>query len=514
MSVLGLDVGTSSCKAMVIDERGKTLAYTQRGYAMSAPHPGRLELDPAQLWHSVQSSIQEVAAAAAEDPISALSIATMGDSFVPVDGRGEPTGNYILASDTRSTRETEILVKELGYERIFEITGMPPHPINTLTKILWIKNNDPDSFARTAQYLCAEEFVVSRLGLPPTTSYSNACRTMAFDIVAGKWSAEMMGVVCLTEQAFPAAVPSGQVVGKVADPIANSLNLPKGVKVVSGGMDQACSALGAKAVHDGIIEDSLGTVEAISFTIDRSLLEEELRRGLLDGHYSINCHVLGDKYLIMALVLSAGSTLRWYSEEFGREATSLKNKALWNLPLPGEPLVPTRLIFLPYLAGSGTPTMNPLARGIVLGLDLGIHRDDLLRAILQGIVHEVSVNIDRLERLGIPIKEIRCVGGGSKSEYWLQLRADMLARPVVKMSQSEAAVIGAALLAGIGGSMWGSIEEAVEQVVREERVFEPNTRYQRFYRLQNKIYRELYEQTEELFHQYIKVVDSLDNGQS
>jgi xylulokinase len=235
---------------------------------------------------------------------------------------------------------------------------------------------------------------------------------------------------------------------------------------------------------------------------------------VLDGHYSINCHVLGDKYLIMALVLSAGSTLRWYSEEFGREATSLKNKALWNLPLPGEPLVPTRLIFLPYLAGSGTPTMNPLARGIVLGLDLGIHRDDLLRAILQGIVHEVSVNIDRLERLGIPIKEIRCVGGGSKSEYWLQLRADMLARPVVKMSQSEAAVIGAALLAGIGGSMWGSIEEAVEQVVREERVFEPNTRYQRFYRLQNKIYRELYEQTEELFHQYIKVVDSLDNGQS
>lgn len=512
MSVLGLDVGTSSCKAIVIDERGKALAYAQRGYAMSAPHPGRLEVDPDQLWHSVQSSIQEVAAAVTEDPISALSIATMGDSFVPVDGRGEPVGNYILASDTRSTRETEILVKELGYERIFKITGMPPHPINTLTKIFWIKNNDPECFARTAKYLCAEEFVVSRLGLPPSTSYSNACRTMAFDIENGKWSTDMMAVVGLSEESFPTAVPSGQAVGEVAGSIATSLNLPKGVKVVSGGMDQACSALGAKAVHDGIIEDSLGTVEAISFTIDRAFLDEELRRGLLSGNYSINCHVISNKYLIMALVLSAGSTLRWFCEKFGQETNSMREEIHWNLPLPDEPIVPTRLIFLPYLAGSGTPTMNPLARGIVLGLDLGINRDDLLKSILQGIVHEVSLNVDRLERLGIPIKEIRCVGGGSKSEYWLQLRADMLARPVVKMSHSEAAVIGAAVLAGIGGSMWGSLEEAVEQVVREERVFEPNPRYQQFYRLQNSIYRELYQQTVDLFHQYTSAVDSLDNG--
>jgi xylulokinase len=514
MSVLGLDVGTSSCKAIVIDEKGQVLAYAQRGYAMSAPYPGRLEVDPAQLWHAVQASIQEVAAAVTKDPISVLSIATMGDSFVPVDGRGEPVGNYILASDVRSTGETELLVRELGYERIFEITGMPPHPINTLTKIFWIKNNDPDSFARTAQYLCAEEFGVSRLGLSPTTSYSNACRTMAFDIKNEKWSVEMMGVVGLTEECFPAAVPSGQVVGEVPGSIATSLQLPKGVKVVSGGMDQACGALGVKAVRDGIIEDSLGTVEAISFTIERSVVDGQLRRNLLDGHYSINCHVIGDKYLIMALVLSAGSTLRWFGENFGRETTSMRGKGLWDLPLSDEGLVPTRLIFLPYLAGSGTPTMNPLARGILMGLDLGINRDDLLKAILQGIVHEVAINVNRLERLGVPIEEIRCVGGGSKSDYWLQLRADMLARPVLRMSQSEAAVVGAALLAGIGGGIWRSVEEALEYVVRVERVFEPHAQYQEFYQLQNKIYRELYQRTADLFHQYTAAVDSLDSWRS
>ena len=156
--------------------------------------------------------------------------------------------------------------------------------------------------------------------------------------------------------------------------------------------------------------------------------------------------------------------------------------------------------------------MDPFARGILMGLDLGIRKDDLLRGIHQGIVHEVSVNLDRLEELGVRIAEIRCVGGGSNSDYRLQLRADMLGRTVVRMQDSEAAVLGAAVLAGAGGSIWGSIDEGMEQVVREQRVFEPQPRYRRFYDAQSQVYRKLYRQSAGLFRQYATAVESLSDA--
>lgn len=512
MSILGLDIGTSGTKAIVIDEKGNMRARARKAYAMSTPAPGRLEIAPGELWDSVRSIVREVSSAAADDPISVLSIATMGDSFVPVDGHGEPTANFILASDSRSTREAEILVREIGYERIFEITGMPPHPINTLTKILWLKNREQDTFSRSAKYLCAEEFVVSRLGLPATTSYSNACRTMAFDIESNQWSTEMMRVVGIDADAFPAVLPSGEVVGDIPGSVAAGLNLGKGVKVVAGGMDQACSALGARAIAEGVIEDSMGTVEALSFTVDRKILNDEFRHGLLNGHYSVNCHVLSDKYLIMALVLSAGSTLRWFSEEFGQKTPPQGQKPDWDIPLSSEPPVPTRLIFLPHLVGSGTPNMDPLARGMLVGLDLGVKKEDLLRSILQGIVHEVGLNLERLEKLGVPLHEIRCVGGGSRSDYWLQLRADMLGRTVIKMRDSEAAVLGAAIVAGKGRGIWSSLEEAMDCVVREDRVFMPQKKYQRFYELQKEIFQDTSQRTAGLFRRWQSMLDSLDGS--
>ncbi|MBN1834282.1 MAG: hypothetical protein JW820_00460 [Spirochaetales bacterium] len=511
MSVLGIDIGTSGSKAIVIDEQGNKLGHAQRSYPMSCPAPGCLELDPAVLWESVEQVIREAASATAQDPVSVLSIATMGDSFVPVDARGAPVGNFILASDARSAREADTLSRELGYRRIYDITGMPPHPINTITKVLWLKNHEPEIFSRAAHFLCAEEFAVSRLGLPPTTSHCNACRTMAFDIQKLRWSEEMLAAVGLGEGSFAAAVPSGVVIGAVSDSVASSLGLPRGVKVVSGGMDQACSALGTKAVGQGIAEDSLGTVEALSFTVDRSVLTDELRGGLLEGHYSVNCHVISGKYLIMALVLSAGSTVQWFSRELGAEdASGDPDSGRDGRPSDREP-PPSRLLFLPYLAGSGTPSMDPFARGILMGLDLGIRRDDLLRGIHQGIVHEVSVNLDRLEELGVPISEIRCVGGGSNSDYRLQLRADMLGRTVVRMQDSEAAVLGAAVLAGAGASVWGSVHEGMEQVVREQRVFEPQARYRRFYDAQKQLYRKLRDHTSGLFREYAASLDYLND---
>ncbi|MCK4821640.1 hypothetical protein KA005_38095 [bacterium] len=509
MSILGLDVGTGGSKAVVVNEKGEVMAKAYRDYNLITPCPGWLELDARLLWDSVQSIIREVARNVKGDQISVLSLSTMGDSFVPVNKTGEPIGNFILASDGRSTAETEFLINEIGLERIFQITGMPPHPINTLTKVIWLKQHDPDTFSKAAKFLCAEEYVISRLGLTPTTSYSNACRTMAFSIEKLDWSQEMMDSAGINKGYFPEAIPSGNIIGEIPPLIASPIGLGIGVKVVSGGIDQACGSLGSNAISEGYIEDSMGTLEALSLTIDKTLFDGMLYRDLLNGHYSINCHVITGKYLIMALILSAGSILRWFRDTFLKEevqSAEKKRVSVYDLVLSKSTPDPTHLLLLPYFAGSGTPTMNPLANGIIMGLDLGVKKEDLIKAIFQGIAHEVALNLDYLEKIGVLIKEIRCVGGGSRSEFCLQLRADLLGKAVIKMRDSEAAVLGAAILAGVGIGVWGSVEEAAKYIAEEDKIFEPRSHYRKFYDTQKLIYRNLYEKVYDIFPHFESLI--------
>ena len=505
MSVLGLDVGTSGCKAIVVDERGIIKAKAYRDYRTIVPHPGHLEIKAYDIWDGVQSCIREVTQKAYPARITAMCLATMGDSFVAVDKEGEPVCNFILASDTRAIRETALLVKEIGREKIYTITGMPPHPINTLTKILWMKRHDGESFSRSAKFFTAEDFIISQLGVRPAMSHSNACRTMGFNIENREWSSEMLTAAGITEKQLSITVPSGSIVGEIPRTRASQCGLNSGVKVVAGGMDQACGSLGSDAIRNGQIEDSIGTVEALSLALNQEHIDQNLRHKLLEGHYSINAHVIPGKRLIMGLVMSACSILKWYGEMFleGDAAyAEAEGLNLFDYVLSQSSNDPVCLILLPFFVGSGTPSMNPLAKGVLFGLDLSINKRDVIKAIFQGIAHEVALNLDHLESLGIPIRDIKCVGGGAQSNYWLQVRADLIGKPVTRMKTHDAAVLGAAILAGVGTGVWESYQEAIGCTVCEDTLFETRQEFHNFYRSQKLLYRKLQPQLSDAYAQY------------
>ena len=502
-SVLGIDVGTTGTKAVVVEETGNVVARAYKEYSsLIVPRPGWLELDARQLWYAVCTVIREVTAISPHHHIAGLCLATMGDSFVPVNQKGEPLGNVILAADARSIAETDYLIQEVGHEKIYQITGMPPHPISTLTKVVWLKRHDLECFSKTHKFLCCEEYVINRLGLPPTTSYSNASRTLAFDIEKYTWSSEMLEAAEVSEEYFPRAVPSGTIIGEVPHATATELGLSDGVAVVAGGMDQACSFLGSNTLVDGDIQDSMGTVEAISIALDKTFIQKDIFHDLLRGHYSINCHVLPEKYFVMALVLSAGAILKWFKDTFLQEELRQAEKKgvnVYELLLEGASPEPTHLLLLPYFTGSGTPDMDPVATGVLMGLGLGSTKQDITKAIFQGIAHEIALNLGYLEQIGIPLEEMRCVGGGANSCYWLQMKADLLDKRVISFQDNEVAVLGAAILAGVGAGVWNSFEEATGTIVKTDKIFEPDKMYRHYYDEQKTIYRDLYRNVRTFF---------------
>ena len=469
MSVMGLDIGTSGCKAVAISREGLILGISHREYSFQSPRPGRLEIDPEVLWIAVCEAIKETTELCRKDPVESVCIATMGDSFVPLDGNGKPAGPFILASDNRSVDETAVLVDRLGKEKLFGLTGMPPHPINTITKIMWIKNNDRDMFEQSRMYLCCEDFIIERLTGKPATSYSSASRTMAFDVNTKEWSDEILSAADLNSDIFPEAVSSGSVVGTVTDDSAKNLFGNSGVKVVTGGMDQTCATLGADAYSEGRILNSMGTLEVLAPTIERKSIKGKLAEGLLERDFSVNEHVIPGKVLIMGLVINAGSIIRWFRNEFvsGSEKDFLKMFNGCN-----ERLTP--LIFFPYFSGRGTPCMDPDAVGMWWGIDFSTGKKELFQAVLQGITYESYKNLDSLKNLGIPVSSITCVGGSARSLDWLQMKSDLFGVPVRQNLNNDAAGIGAGILAGTAVGYWESLESAVALFSGKEKTLEPD----------------------------------------
>jgi xylulokinase len=492
MSVMGIDIGTGSCKSRVFAEDGTLLWHETASYTCTSPRPDRIELDPAILWRRVGTVIRRSARAVEDtDPVSVLAMATMGDSLVALGPDGAPLGPYIMYSDRRSAPQAARLARAIGAERVFAITGMPPHPMNTLTKILWLQENEPEVFRRASRFLCVEDFVMTRLGLPPTASHSTASRTMAFSIRECRWSEQMLGAARVPREKLAQTVPSGAIVGVIPRDAARGLGLREGVRVVAGGLDQACGILGADCASPGSVQDSMGTQEILAFTMPKAGFTPAARRRLLSGRYSVNSHVLPDAFMIMGMIINPGQALRWAARVLraapaggGRSLDALVEAALSGRP-------PTHVSFLPYVSGRGTPDMDAAASGAVLGLDLTVSGLDLLRAALQGIAYEAAINVDVMEGLGLAITRFRCVGGGACSDATLQLRSDVLGRKVARMRDLEAAAVGAAVLAGVGGGVWGSWKEAAALLNGEERSFLPRPEYADFYKRHRELHGEL-----------------------
>ncbi len=436
MSYLGIDIGTSGCKAVAFDRSGKPLASARRDYALLHPAPGRAELDSREVISACCEVIAEAAKGVAHDPVAAVGISSQGEAFTPVAADGSYLDNAMVSSDSRAGEEIEPFVAGFGLDRLYRITGHTPSPLFSLFKLLWLKRNRPEIWKKSNRFLCFEDLLEQRLGVEPALGWPLAGRTMLFDVKNHVWSPEILEVLGLDAKKLARPLQSGSVAGVIPDRVASELGLPRGVKIVTGGHDQTIGALGAGVVEPGSAMYAAGSVECLCPVIPQLTLSEELcRNNLCCYDYSVP-----GAYSSVAYSLTGSNLLQYFKENFAGEV----NYDQLVRQLPAEP---SRLLALPYFTPSGTPYFDQSTPGAVLGWRLSTSRGELLKALMEGIALEMKLNLELLERSGIRITRLIATGGGSRLRQLVQLKADVLNRPIETIEVGEAGCLGAARLA-------------------------------------------------------------------
>ena len=488
MSLLGLDVGTTGCKAVVFDEEGRILGQGYREYPLIYPQPGWIELDSNVVWEGLVAATRE-AVSGVEDPVQALSVACQGEACTAVAADGSVLDRAIVTFDSRTVSLIEEAEALLGRDRVFRTSGQPLHPMGTLLKVLWVKRNRPDIYQRTWKFLCYGDFVLHQLGVPPVIDYSMAARTMAFDLASGQWSNDLLSAVSVDSSMFAEPQPSGTVVGTVSPEVAEVLGLPAGVKVVTGGHDQPCGAFGAGVVESGVGLYATGTVECVTTAL------AEFGVGLGAQGYPCYPHVVPGLFVTLAFNFTGGALLRWYRDTFGyeeRQQAEQSGRDVYDLILADLPPGPSDVYVLPHFTMTGTPWLDPAGRGAIVGLNLATTKKEIVRAILEGTTYEMALNLEYLSRAGVEVEELRAVGGGARSSVWLQLKADLTGKRVVRTDVTEAVCLGAAMLAGVGVGVYSSPAAAVAATVKLSDIYEPEPLLHARYRERLATYERIY----------------------
>ncbi len=492
--LLGLDVGTTGCKAIVLDPEGEVKSYGFQEYEVVYPKIQWAEQSPETVWNSVKKVVKEAIEKANVKMIKAIGLSVQGDAIIPVDKNIEPLYPAILGMDYRSNKEAEECSEVFGDRYLFEKTGMRPHPMNSLTKILWLKRHKRDVYNKTYKFMTYADFILAKLGVDskdPVIDFTMASRTMAFDLKKREWSQEILSKLDIDESLFSRPLPSGRIVGEISAKLADELNIDRGTLLVTGGHDQTCAGIGAGLVKEGISLDSHGSAEVISTALNKPYLNELM----YESYYPCYIHAKENMYFTFALLHVSGIIFRWYRDNFAFEEIKIaKNQGRDPYDLITERLSrePSCLFVLPHFNGSGTPYCDLTSKGAILGLNLKVDKYDIAKAIMEGLTYELKINIERMKLCGIDLGEVRCVGGASKSSFWLQLKADILDMPIYTLKVKESACLGSAILAGYAVGIYNSIEEGVERAVKIDKEYIPDGDMSKIYKEKYNIYREIY----------------------
>jgi xylulokinase len=473
MSFLGLDVGTTGCKALAVDDKGTVVAQAYCEYPLVGAKPGWSELDSTRLWRSIVEVIAAAARQVGPDTVTAVGVSSQGEAVAPVARDGTPLSNFIVTFDNRTEPQAAWWEKALGRKKLFQITGMPLHPMYSINKVMWLQENCPQTAARAWKFLCIEDFVLFKLGGSAAIDYSLAARTMCFDVRRKQWSKEILSKAAVDPSLLSEPRPSGAAVGEVGRAVAEETGLREGTIVATGGHDQPCGALGAGAVLPGMVMNAIGTSDVLCPAFTEALLNDRM----LADNYCCYPHVVLDMYTTITFNLTGGLLLRWYRDtlcgEEVREAQRL-NEDPYDAIIRGARKEPADVLILPHFVGSGTPSLDSRSHGAIVGLTLHTTKAELSRAILDSNNYDLRLNMERLRRIGVPMEELRVIGGGAKSSVWLQLRADVLGMPVSGTKVSEAAALGAALLAAVSVGRFANARAGAREWVKVSRTFEPD----------------------------------------
>ncbi len=507
--LLGLDVGTSGCKAVLIDSAsGATLASATSEYPLSTPHPLWAEQNPEDWWTASCSALRKVIADARIDVtrLKGLGLTGQMHGLVLLDKTGRVLRPAILWNDQRtgvSGGECEAITRLLTRKGLIELTGNLVLPGFTAPKILWVRQHEPEVYAKVAHILLPKDYVRFRLTGAHAIDMADASGTSLLDVSRRQWSSEMLSALDIPRAWLPTLHESTDIASTVSPAGAGATGLPAGLPVAAGAGDQAAQAVGTGIVAQGSVSVTIGTSGVVFAACDSYRFEPE-------GRLHAFCHAAGaagapGAWHLMGVMLSAGGSLRWYRDTLcAQEIADAKNAGID----PYERIMAQAaqsqpgargLIFLPYLTGERTPHPDPHARGAFIGLTLQHTKSDLARSVIEGVTFGLRDCLDLLTDAGVVVREVRASGGGARSALWRQILADTFEVPILTVNSSEGAAYGAALLAGVGTQVWPDVAQAAAACVRITGRSEPQHQSAAIYRECHALYRSLYPKLEASF---------------
>ena len=499
MSLLGVDIGSTNCKGVVFDCDGNVLAASSQSYATLNPSPSMAEIDPVVFWEAFSKITNRLSGKVISDPIEALAISAHGETFISIDKHGNEIKPAIMNSDNRATKQAKQWETSVGRERIYEITGLPVHPMFTLNKIQWLKENQPDCFEKIDKFLSVGDYIIHKLGLGYYTDFSLASRTMAFDINTQSWSSELLDRVGIEKARLSEPLTSGTKIGCITASVGKHTGLKEGCVVALGGHDQPCGALGCGTVDSGQVSDSCGTYECLVAVSDEALNTQTALCHNLNSY----CHVVSGKYVTLAF-FPAGIAVDWFLKEFfldGVKPATSSNKTVYEML--GQKIIdicpePSGICVTPHLVGACNPYWDTRARTVIAGISPATTKYHLYRAIFEGIACELAINISMLEKTLGSIERIKVYGGTSRSDFAVQLRADITGKSMLKMKSDEAVCLGAAILAGLAAGQYTNLEEGVKRTTRIGEVYRCDSKMAHRYKKQFEQYKLIYPSLEQL----------------
>ncbi len=487
--LLGIDIGTSSCKAALFRPDGTVVASAGSEYPVSYPRRGWAEQDPRTWWKGVCGAVRNLIGESRIDPAEIAGIGVDGQSWsaIALDSAGEVLCPTPIWTDTRSAEICRETAEGPGGEKLFALCGNPAQPGYTWPKILWYRRYRPEVFGKTAKILQSNSYIVYRMTGVMTQDLSQGYGLACFDMRKGRWDDDACGMLGIPRGFLPELMPSHQVAGRLTGEAANQTGLTEGTPVVAGGLDAACGTLGAGVVSPGQTQEQGGQAGGMSICIDEYAADPRLILGF---------HVVPGRWLLQGGTTGGGGALKWLRETMCPELSFAEMSALAGQ----EPAGSGGVTFLPYMAGERSPLWNPKACGVFFGLNFGTTRGQMIRACMEGVAYALRHNLETAEAAGARAETLRAMGGSANSRVWTQIKADVTGCRIEVPASDTATTLGAAILAGVGTGVYSSFEEAAARTVRVKRACEPDPATRAAYDRGYGIYRKLYPALEEMMN--------------
>jgi xylulokinase len=464
MQVLGVDVGTGGTRAVVVGESGRILSSaTEEHEPFASPQIGWAEQNPEDWWRACGIAVRKALAIAAlaGDQIGCVGFSGQMHGAVMLDATDEVVRPALIWCDVRTEKQCQELSEKVGAEALIRLTCNPALPNFTLTKFLWVRENEPENWKRVRSVMLPKDYVRFRLTGERATDMADASGTLLLDVAHRRWSHEVLQAAGMDESLLPRLFESSEICGKVSPSGAAATGLQPGTPVVAGAGDQAAGAVGMGIVAPGAVSATIGTSGVVFAATDRPALDPK-------GRLHTFCHAVPGRWHLMGVTQAAGLSLRWFRDRFGAAGNEDGRDAYERLTAEAAALPPGSdgLLWAPYLMGERTPHLDPNARAALIGLTASHTRGHVVRAILEGVAFSLRDSFTLFAEMGVPVRNIRLGGGGARSPLWRQIQADVYGREVEVLEAEEGAAYGAAILAGVGAGVWSSVDTACSEVVR------------------------------------------------